>query len=285
MRKIAVTGATGFIGKHVVKALVSLGDVDVLAAGRDAEKLKSLGVKHVVHDLSTEREDWFERFGKPDTLIHLAWEGLPNYNESFHLERNLAASYKFLSGMLSAGLQRLVVTGTCYEYGLQNGCLDEGSPARPTTSYAMAKDSLRRLLERAREKRAFDFRWARLFFTYGEGQNPDSLIPKLEEAIRAGRDSFDMSGGEQLRDYLPVEELAKLIVIVSLQDKYDGIFNVCSGKPVSVRRLVEERVRALGGKIRLNLGVFPYPAHEPLAYWGDTRKLRMAEAEFARRGA
>ena len=83
-----------------------------------------------------------------------------------------------------------------------------------------------------------------------------------------------MSGGEQLRDYLPVEEASRLLAMIAMQDRYEGIVNICSGKPVSVRRLVEERIALHGGAMRLNLGALPYPEYEPMAYWGDAARLR-----------
>jgi len=82
-----------------------------------------------------------------------------------------------------------------------------------------------------------------------------------------------MSGGEQLRDYLPVDEVAKHIVSLALVKKDTGPVNVCSGTPVSVRRLVEGWVKENGWSIRLNLGHYPYPDYEPMAFWGDSKKL------------
>ena len=84
---------------------------------------------------------------------------------------------------------------------------------------------------------------------------------------------FNMSGGEQLRDYLPVEEVAKMLVAVALQQKVEGIINCCSGEPVSVRRFVENYLQQHNLRIRLNLGHYPYPDYEPMAFWGDRQKL------------
>jgi dTDP-6-deoxy-L-talose 4-dehydrogenase (NAD+) len=276
MTTIAVTGATGFIGRHVVSCLKAAGAGRIVASGRDRERLGQLGVDHVVYDTDSEEREPFRLFGNPDVLIHLAWQGLPNYHALFHLEDNLMSNYRFLKRMIEGGLSRLTVAGTCYEYGLQSGSLSEAASPAPVTSYAVAKDALRRFLERLVQHRAVRLSWARFFFLYGDGQHEKALIPQLEKAIAAGADSFPMSGGEQLRDYLPVEEAARLLAAVALQDGVDGIFNVCSGKPVSVRRLVEERVAARESSIRLDLGALPYPDYEPMAYWGDRTKLDAA---------
>ncbi len=276
MFKVAVTGATGFIGRHVVRVLNDMGKHQIIAVGRNEERLRTLGVRYVVADLYTHHKRYYDLLGRPDTLIHLAWEGLPNYRELFHIERNFMADYRFLKAMIEGGLPSLTVSGTCFEYGLQSGCLAEETPTAPTTPYGTAKDCLRRFLGALREHHSFHLIWARLFFLYGEGQHPGSIIPQLDHAIESGATSFDMSAGEQLRDYLPVEEAASLLAKISLQNRFEGIINVCSGEPTSIRRLVEQRIAQHGSTMQLNLGVFPYPDYEPLAYWGNPSRLRYA---------
>ena len=108
---------------------------------------------------------------------------------------------------------------------------------------------------------------------YGEGQQPNSLLAQLDQAINNGEASFNMSGGEQLRDYLPIEQVASLLVGLVEHSDANGVFNVCSGRPISVRRLVEEHLVKRQSDIRLNLGYYEYPKHEPMAFWGDRRKL------------
>lgn len=283
MSKITVTGATGFIGRHVVSFLRDNKIGNVLASGRDINKLRKLGVDYIAYDTDVENDNIFHILGEPDILIHLAWSGLPNYNETFHFEHNLIKNYRFLKNMIKGGLKSLTAAGTCYEYGLQSGCLSEMVLPYPTTSYAIAKDALRRFLEALQKQYPFRLRWARFFFLYGEGQNPRALIPQLEKAIKDGLESFNMSGGEQLRDYMKVEEAAKLITAVSLQEKLDGIFNICSGKPISVRNIAEQVVALNKSNINLKLGALPYPDHEPMAYWGDKTKLDMIIDEKAKK--
>ena len=108
---------------------------------------------------------------------------------------------------------------------------------------------------------------------YGKGQNPGSLLAQLDSAIDRGDECFNMSGGEQLRDFLPVEEVARRIVRLSECVDSDGIYNCCSGTPISVRALVENRIRERNAEIELNLGHYPYPEYEPMEFWGDTAKF------------
>ncbi|MDQ2854167.1 MAG: NAD(P)-dependent oxidoreductase [Chloroflexota bacterium] len=272
--KVAVTGAGGFIGRHVVAQLERHGNPLTLVL-RPGSKASDTQSRHqwVQMDIANPPPDSYDRMGEPEALIHLAWGGLPNYASPHHLEQELPAQRSFLEGLLAAGLGSLTVTGTCLEYGMQSGALREDMPTAPVTAYGQAKDELRMRLEQLRRDRAFNLTWARLFYLHGEGQAPGSLLPLLEAAIARGDAAFDMSGGEQQRDYLPVEEAAHYLVELALNGMDNGVVNVCSGRPISVRELAESLVAKRGSPIRLNLGRVPYPDYEPMVFWGDRSKL------------
>ncbi|MBF0105211.1 MAG: NAD(P)-dependent oxidoreductase [Deltaproteobacteria bacterium] len=276
--KVAVTGAAGFVGRHVLGALASQ-DVEVVAVDiRGPEDPAQVsGVRYIKMDIAGADTEAFKTMGTPDVLIHLAWKGLPNYKSLHHFETELPAQYRFLRSMIEGGLKSLLVTGTCYEYGMQSGQLSEDTETRPSNPYAFAKDALRKQLEYLQSTRAFNLTWARLFFMYGAGQSPNSLLPQLKNAVEQGEKVFNMSGGEQLRDYLPIEEVARRIVFLALKQQGLGVVNVCSGQPVSVRKLVEGWVTQNSWNINLNYGHYPYPDYEPMAFWGDTAKYRAVE--------
>ena len=276
---ILVTGASGFVGQHVVRALLARGH-RVTASATRAERFDQINwrdqVTVVPYTLApqADEQNLFTYFGQPDALLHLAWQGLPNYKASFHLDHNLFPQYHFLKNLTTNGLVNITVTGTCFEYGMQSGCLSEDAPTYPANAYALAKDSLRRFLETLQTGQPFSLKWARLFYMYGPGQSPNSLLPLLERAVAAGEPVFNMSGGEQLRDYLPVETVATYLCQIAEQTQIMGAINCCSGQPISVRRLVEDHVKKLTAQIGLNLGYYPYPDYEPMAFWGDNTKLK-----------
>ncbi|MDD3064572.1 MAG: NAD(P)-dependent oxidoreductase [Massilibacteroides sp.] len=274
--KILVTGSTGFVGRHVVQWLVNH-EYEVIATGTSKEKAKQFPwfshVRFIPCDYFAEDINYYEFFGRPDLLIHLAWKGLPNYMARFHMEENLPVEMRFLKSFAESGRTKIVVTGTCYEYGVVNGCIAEDHPTNPNTVYAAAKDALRRYLAFLAAESGIFWNWIRLFFLYGEGQSSKSLLPQLDAAIARGDAEFPMSGGEQLRDYLLVETVAEYICRIAFSEE-NGIVNCCSGETISVRRLVEERIASSGSSTKLKTGVYGYPAYEGMAFWGDARRLR-----------
>jgi dTDP-6-deoxy-L-talose 4-dehydrogenase (NAD+) len=142
--KILVTGATGFVGNHVIRRLLTLGQ-EVVATARSRDKARNFEwfnrVLFIPHEISDTDHDLpiFNYFEKPNVLIHLAWDGISDVQNQMHLESNLTKHKKFLSDYISSGGKHLLVTGTCLEYGKQSGSLSEDLNTYPTTQYGKAK--------------------------------------------------------------------------------------------------------------------------------------------------
>jgi nucleoside-diphosphate-sugar epimerase len=271
--KVAVTGARGFIGRHVLGELARR-RIDTVATerpgiARDRPMGAASTVQWVALDLAAPPADAFAALGRPDVLLHLAWDGLPNYRSLHHFETELPRQYRFLQGLIRSGLPALVTAGTCFEYGMKSGALAASTETRPANPYGYAKDALRRQLQYLQSVQPFNLTWARLFYMYGDGQPGTSLYALLKQAVADGRAEFPMSGGEQLRDYLPVLEIAGQLVDLAVSPQDRGPVNICSGTPISVRRLAEAWVAEHGWNIALEFGRLPYPDYEPMAFWGE----------------
>ena len=210
---------------------------------------------------------------QPTHVILLSWPGLPNYQEPFHVTRNLPACVELIEQLVPAGLQRLVVAGTCYEYGLQNGPLKEDQFTDPVNCYAIAKDSLRRVIASRYSQQDLQWCWARIFYPFGHGQNPNSLLPSLQRAIDQGDPTFAMGSGRQVRDFVSVDQVAKLLLQLTTHSQAQGIYNCGSGHPFSLRELAEERITKSLSSTSLKLGIYPDRQDEPLAFWADTTKI------------
>lgn len=276
--KILVTGASGFVGNHILNYLTQNFNFKVIATSRNKEKAhKKIWFKKVDFlevDLSSNQADWYEFFHKPDLLIHLAWANLPNYNDTVHLTENLPNQINFLENILDKGLKNISISGTCFEYGLQEGELFEDMPTFPNNPYGIAKDTLRRYIEFKSKLLKINFKWLRLFYMYGDGQNPNSLIPQLHKAIANGESFFKMSSGQQKRDYLSVENVAKYIVEASLKKDLNGIINISSGTPVTLIEFLTKYINSINKQIDFKIGYYPYPKHEPMEFWGNNNKIK-----------
>ncbi|WP_320007350.1 NAD(P)-dependent oxidoreductase [Maridesulfovibrio sp.] len=270
--RILVTGASGFIGNYVVREIIAQGH-EVIATTRNIENLSQ---RDWVADVSCKKLDLvdlpegiFSYLGSPERIIHLAWGGLPNYNDSIHTGQIFRENFEFCKKMVEQGAKHLLVAGTCFEYGLTEGSLPVSTPPAPVTEYGRGKNMLREALEGIFKDKAVLFQWARLFYIYGEGQSPNSLYSQVRKAVADGDKVFNMSKGDQVRDFLSVEQVAKKIVTLALHSEESGIFNICSGKPRTVLSLVEEFFAAHDHEIELNKGYYPYPTYEPFAFWGQ----------------
>lgn len=275
--RVLVTGATGGLGELVISILLSQ-NIDVIATSRDAEKAKQCSfftkVKYIPFDINSKNNsDLFSYFNKPYALIHLAWEKLDEYKNEAHTTSILENHKQFLSNLIDNGLKDITVVGTCYEYGLQEGILKENMASKPVLPYPQGKNLLREFLEAKQKSTTFNFKWARVFYVFGEVKGRKNLYTHLINAIKNIDESFNMSGGEQIRDFLSPDEIAERIVKIALQNKTLGVINCCSGKPVKLKDFVSDFLNKNNYKIKLNLGVYPYADYEPMETWGDTAKL------------
>ena len=272
LKQVIVSGATGFVGQHLIPLLLKQG-YEVVAIARNKRQAESFAwypaVNFICADIYDKKTNILPK--KNASLIHLVWQDLSNYNSLVHLEENLPKSYHFIKSLVNKGVSNVLVTGTCFEYGFQSGPLDATKPAEPSNSYALAKDTLHKYLIFLKRDKPFKLKWARLFYLYGEGQKSNSIISQLDIAIDKGEKVFNMSGGEQLRDYLSIQSAVEKIQDVFENDE-EGVFNVCSGKPISIRRLVEERIKEREASIKINLNHYPYLDYEPMAFWGDSSR-------------
>jgi dTDP-6-deoxy-L-talose 4-dehydrogenase (NAD+) len=285
--KVLVTGANGFIGNYVVQKLLER-SITVIATSNDLARAKEKEwfnkVQFVEYDIyDTNQEDLFKKFNSPDKMIHLGWGHLANFKSEDHISKELPAQTKFLQNLISNGLNDLTVIGTCLEYGMREGELTEEMESDPTIAYPIAKNKLRQELESLKSKLSFNLKWVRLFYMYGKGQSEKSIIPLLEKALAANEPTFNMSKGDQMRDYLPVTTVSENIVIFALQQKVEGIINCSSNNPISIKELVENYLKEHNKHINLNLGFYPYPDYEPFKFWGDnTKQLNIIKDESGR---
>ena len=275
--KILVTGASGFIGNHVVKELLKKG-IHVVASSQNQEKAQNMSwfqqVEYVQQAIGTPLSNEFKSaILNVDVCIHLAWDGLSDFRSELHTSTYLSNHFEFLKELIELGIPKISAVGTCLEYGLQEGELSEEIETAPIIAYGIGKNQLRKQLQALQNEYPFELDWIRLFYMYGEGQHPKSILPQLRTAIASGDKIFNMSQGDQVRDYLKVEANAEIIVSLSVLENGHGILNCCSGIPIKLIDFILDYLRKEKIEIKLNKGYYLYPDYEPFQFWGSRKKL------------
>ncbi len=271
--RVLVTGANGFIGREVLKVLHDR-DIECVAMTRKPVDYSMKNIVALFHTIGNNLNDRNkELISTCDRMIHLAWSGLPNYKNIAHISDNLIPQYQFIQDVIDSGIKNITITGTCLEYGLKEGCLAVDLCADPRVAYAIAKDSLRRLLWVSDSIDSIQIQWVRLFYIYGNNQPEFTLYGQLMNSIRNKDTSFNMSGGEQVRDYMSVELVAKYLVDVSNIEGSSRIYNCCSGVGVAIKEFVQRIIENNQSDIKMNLGYYPYTDYEAMSFWGEPTKL------------
>ncbi len=269
-KKILVTGAGGYIGRHVVKALLDRG-ADVLALDICYDGIDERA-KRVDADIFAADENIFEKTGSPDVCLHMAWRDGFVHNSEKHIN-DLEKHYKFINYMMKGGLKQIAVMGSMHEIGYHEGAIDEDTPANPLSLYGIAKNTLRQLTFLLGKNEDVKVQWIRGYYIYGDDLKNNSIFTKLVQAEQEGKEEFPFTSGKNLYDFLSVDELADQIAATVMQDEINGVINCCSGKPVSLADKVESFIKENNFKIKLKYGAFPDRPYDSPGVWGDAAKI------------
>lgn len=271
-RKIAVTGAGGYIGRHVVKELCDMGAevtaVDFVTDGIDSR------AKAVSFNIFSGGSNLFEELGSPDACLHMAWRDGFVHNSNAHMQ-DLSNHYEFVRNMLDGGLKQIAIMGTMHEVGYYEGAIDENTPCNPSSMYGIAKDSLRRsVFALAKNYEDVTVQWLRAYYIYGDDAKNHSIFAKLCQAAERGDKTFPFTSGKNQYDFIQVDELAKQLAASVMQTEVDGIINCCTGKPMSLGEKVESFIKEHNFDIQLEYGAFPDRDYDSPAIWGNPDKIR-----------
>jgi len=266
--KFVVTGSTGFVGRNTVWNLLNNG-YEVISVTTN----KSMD-KEILHYIDGSEVLVIKSLSEipsnilsGNIILHCAWENVQNIYDNSHFFHTLE-QLEFLKKVSVSDPAKLVVTGTCYEFGNSVGPVSVSSKPMPNTPYGIAKDFVRRVAVKIiSEDKNIDFTWARLFYIYGIGQHKNSIYTQVTEAIKRGDKVFKMSLGEQLFDYMKISEVVDCLSKIATQYS-PSVVHICNGYPTSLRSLVEGIIEESCTSLTLNLGYYPYREKNSLAIWG-----------------
>jgi len=258
---ILLTGATGFVGRQVLRELAAR-NCRVRLIVRDGSQnriAQSNAIEAIIAtaDLWSESLAWWvDACRDVNRVIHVAWYAEPGqYLQSPKNLDCLAGTLRLAQAASQAKVRRFVGIGTCFEYDLSAGYLTVATPLRPSTPYAAAKAAAFMALSQYLPQQGVEFAWCRLFYLYGEGEDERRLVPYLRAKLSAG-EAADLSSGSQIRDYLDVREAGRMLVEHALGSA-QGPVNICSGTPVTVRELAERIADEYGRRDLLRFGARP----------------------------
>lgn len=267
--KILVTGANGYLGSGIVKAILDSGN-EVIATDLKIDNIDSRA-KKVMCNLF-EVENPFEYFGKPDVLCHLAWrDGFVHYSNA-HIN-DLPFHFEFIKNMIESGCSHIAVMGSMHEIGFFEGSINENTPCHPTTPYGIGKNALRDLTEMLCEQYNCVFQWMRGFYIVGNTKYGSSIFSKISASVEEGKQVFPFTLGQNQYDFIDYEDFCVDVAAVVGQSQEQGIINICSGRPEKLADRVERFIKENNYNISLQYGVFPDRPYDSKAIWGDSSKI------------
>ena len=267
--KILITGANGYLGQGIVKAVLNK-ENKVVAVDFKVDHIDDRAEK-VACNLF-EIENPYEFFGKPDVLLHLAWrEGFVHYSNA-HIE-DLPKHYEFIKTMAEAGCKQISVLGSMHEIGFFEGSINENTPCHPITPYGIGKDALRKLTEMVCKQNNITFQWLRGYYIVGNSKFGNSIFSKISVAAEEGKEEFPFTMGQNQYDFIDYDEFVEQVATVVGQNKINGIINICSGKPEKLADRVERFIKENNYNIKLKYGAFPDRPYDSKAVWADGSKI------------
>jgi nucleoside-diphosphate-sugar epimerase len=273
MKRVLVTGISGFVGLHIVEPLLVRG-FEVHGVSSTPRALSDAVTLHNVDLLAPGAAEKLVTLIEPTHFLHLAWVSNPGRAMmSLDNVRWVATSLELFRSFVEAGGRRAVLVGSCAEYDWGHSELHETqTPLRPRSVYGAAKNALREVVEAVARQTDVSTAWARLFFLFGPHEPPGRLVSEIASGLVAGT-MTKTTEGRQERDFLHVADAADALARL-LDSTVSGSINVASGACVPVRRVIDVLGQLSGRPDLLAVGARPTSPDEPMRLAADIGRLR-----------
>lgn len=268
MKQVLLTGATGFVGRQILKILLQNG-CSVRIAVREMTE-SEFGVEQIiVKDLFFASNSELKKLCSGiDMVIHAAWYAAPGkYLMATENLDCLLGTINLARAAIDAGVKRFVGLGTCFEYDLSKRYLQTSTPLAPSTLYGACKASSFLALSRFMSREEKSFAWCRLFYLYGEGEKNGRLVPYIRAQLAKGEPA-ELTKGNQVRDYMDVQAAAQQIVKAALMG-LEGPINICSGIPITLAKFAYQIADCYDRPDLISLGAKPDNPDDPACIFGE----------------
>ena len=268
--KVLVTGANGYIGQGVVKALLKK-KIEVVAADISCEYVDEKAERFSCNLF--EIENPYEYFQYPDVLLHLAWrKGFEHYADEHIMD--LPLHYQFIKSFAESKINRIACMGSMHEIGFFEGCIKEDTPCRPVTPYGIGKNALREVMTYLCQKNKKNYQWLRGYYIVGNSEHGSSIFSKITAAESEGKTEFPFTLGQNQYDFIDYDDFCEQVAAAVTQEKVNGVIDICSGFPEKLADRVEQFIRDHQYKIKLKYGAFPDRPYDSKAVWGNNEKIK-----------
>lgn len=267
--KILVTGANGYLGQGVVKCILNKG-YEVVATDFSTNYVD--GRARCVEANIFDVDDPYLYFGKPDAVVHMAWrDGFVHYSD-FHMI-DLPNHYMFIKKLAASDIKKIVVMGSMHEVGFYEGCIDENTPCHPESFYGIAKNALRETVRILCKQNNKQFQWLRGYYIVGNSEFGSSIFSKIAAAEKEGKKTFPFTSGQNQFDFIDYDMFCKQVACAVVQNRVNGVINICSGRPEKLSDRVERFINENRYNIKLDYGAFPDRPYDSKAVWGSSKKI------------
>lgn len=272
LKKVVLTGASGFIGRHAVESLIRR-EYEVHAISRQHFDSSVNVYWHNVDLFNPIQVESIFKIVRPSHLLHFAWNVEPtSYLTSMDNFHWLKASMDMLISFQKNGGKRAVFAGTCAEYDWRYGYLTENlTPCHPQSNYGICKNSLNEMMNAFAKSSEISCAWGRIFFLYGQYEAESRLVASTVKALLKGKPAL-CTYGEQYRDFMYVEDVADAFCAL-LDSPITGSVNIASGEPMKVRELVQMIAIIIGKPELLRMGAIPSMPEEPYLLCANVDRL------------
>lgn len=267
--KILVTGANGYLGQGIAKAILDSGNA-VIATDFKTDHVDDRAEKADADLFGLDAP--YDYFHRPDALLHLAWrDGFVHYSDA-HID-DLPKHYSFIKKMAEGGIKQIAAMGSMHEIGFFEGSVNENTPCHPLTPYGISKNALRDLIQMICKQKDIVFQWLRGYYIVGNSRYGNSVFSKIAAAAEEGKKEFPFTLGQNQYDFLDYPDFCKQVAAAIGQSREQGIINICSGRPEKLAERVERFIKENNYDVKLQYGAFPDRPYDSKAMWGDSSRI------------